>query len=206
MLPSRRRGTVEAVSLAGGGGGSAVSTGSILRSVWQEEEEVRLAPSSRPDASPPAMLQPRQLLRLRLPASRHLSTSPLLLSKASKSRTGAKGKPSPKPFRSPSATLEALRGTGVGASSRLYGKDDAVVGRDEGAAESPAARKEAAAPSLFEAAAPAGEVQGGKEVEERLRGTGAGASELLYPKDGVHVTGRDEEGSASQAGELSTET
>lgn len=69
-----------------------------------------------------------------------------------------------------------------------------MVERDEGVAESPVA------PSLFEGGAPATEVQGEKAVEERLRGTGAGASERLYPKEGVHVTGRDEEGSGSQAG------
>lgn len=42
VLPSRRRGTVEAVSLAGGGGGGRF--GSIFAgSVWEEEERPRAA-------------------------------------------------------------------------------------------------------------------------------------------------------------------
>lgn len=165
--------------------------------------------SSHPSHVTMSMALPLRLLvipRLSIPSTsslRYLSTSSSQLSKASKSRIGQKKSiplaPRPSTSTTPTPIKPALRGTGVGASERLYPKEQAVVGRSDAGAGSKIASEDrdlGRQEQVKEAAREAQSVR--RDVETStgdlpLRGTGVGADERLYPK-GEKVVGRDGEG------------
>lgn len=113
-----------------------------------------------------------------VPTCRHFSTT---------LPAAAKGK---KPTAPRANSDAALRGTGVGASSRLYSPEE-VVGGQPTSQEQPV---RPTAPDALEKdmldSQGLTEPEPAVEVDEKLRGTGVGASHEAYPA-GEKVEGRD---------------
>lgn len=136
--------------------------------------------TSRSDLDPLKMQ--RVALSKLAPICRTFSTSTLAASKASK---GRKLRPNPP---APSST-SALRGTGVGASSRLYSPDEVAGGQSKELPVRPSA-PDAVEQEMLQSQGGLLEPEAVVENKEDLRGTGVGASKEAYPAGEV-VEGRD---------------
>lgn len=133
---------------------------------------------SHPSLESPSTLKMQRVALSRMAlTSRSFSTSITAASKASKGRK-----------LRPSAT-SALRGTGVGASSRLYSPDEVVGGQSKELPVRPSAPA-AVEREMLEAQGGLLEPEPVVEGKEGLRGTGVGASKEAYSAGEV-VEGRD---------------